>query len=61
VVTSDAHALDEIGRDDAVRPILERTGFPESLIVNRTARHAFGFIDRRRAVKRQVLASIKSE
>jgi len=54
-VCSDAHALNEIGGDGAVRPLLDEAGFPESLIVNRTADAAFAWIDRRRR-KRQASA-----
>jgi putative hydrolase len=50
-VNSDAHALKEIGCDEAVRPLLAKTGFPEELIVNRNAKSAFAFIEERRAVK----------
>jgi histidinol phosphatase-like PHP family hydrolase len=47
-VCSDAHALNEIGCDEAVRPLLASAGFPESLVVNRDAATAFAWVDARR-------------
>ncbi len=52
VVNSDAHTLNEIGCDDAIRPIMAAARFPEELVVNRNAQEAFAFIERRRALKR---------
>jgi putative hydrolase len=54
-VNSDAHALKEIGCDDAVRPLLAKKGFPEELIVNRDAKSAFAFLEERREVKRRFI------
>ncbi|MBD3239133.1 MAG: PHP domain-containing protein [Chitinivibrionales bacterium] len=51
VVCSDAHALNEVGNDEAVRPLLQRLSFPEELIVNRTAESAFAWIESRRGTK----------
>lgn len=56
-VNSDAHALNEIGCDESVRPLLERVGFPETLIVNRNAESAFAFIEERRAVKMDYISN----
>jgi putative hydrolase len=53
VVSSDAHALDEVGRDDLVRPLLEKARFPVDLIVNRDAEAAFRFVEGNRR-KRQM-------
>jgi putative hydrolase len=47
-VCSDAHALNEIGCDEAVRPLLASAGFPEALIVNRDAATAFAWVEARR-------------
>ena len=52
VVNSDAHTLNEVGCDDAIRPLLEAARFPAELIVNRTPEEAFAFIERRRPFKR---------
>lgn len=52
VVSSDAHALGEIGCDDAVLPLLEREKFPAGLVVNADAARAFAFVDERRDRKR---------
>jgi len=52
-VDSDTHALLELGNDDAVRPLLEQAGFPDSHIVNRDSDSAARFIAGRRALKRE--------
>jgi putative hydrolase len=52
-VCSDTHAINELGRDDAVRPLLARERFPESLLVNGSERRAYAFIDERREHKRR--------
>ncbi|MBD3318063.1 MAG: PHP domain-containing protein [Chitinivibrionales bacterium] len=52
VVCSDAHALNELGRDDAVRPILEELSFPEELEITANADRALAFIESRREAKR---------
>jgi len=52
---SDAHAVNELGLDDAVRPIMERVGFPEDLLVNRDAKSAFEFIASRKDNRRSIL------
>ena len=54
-VNSDAHALGEVGCDEAVRPLLAKKGFPEELIVNRDAKSAFAFLEERREVKRRFI------
>jgi putative hydrolase len=51
-VSSDTHAIHELGDDRAVAPLLQETGFPRELIVNRDAAAAFSFIEERRALKR---------
>jgi putative hydrolase len=51
VVNSDAHTLDEVGRDDAIRGAMRGVGFPEELVVNRTAETALAFLERRRPFK----------
>jgi putative hydrolase len=52
VVSSDAHTINEIGCDDAIRPVMAAAHFPEELILNRNAQEAFAFIERRRSLKR---------
>jgi putative hydrolase len=56
-INSDAHAVHEIGLDDAIRPLIEKTSFPKQLIVNETPRRAFDFIEERRKVKRAFCAN----
>ncbi|MDD5674998.1 MAG: PHP domain-containing protein [Chitinivibrionales bacterium] len=51
IVSSDAHALNEIGGDESVRPIIDSVRFPEELIVNATAERAFTFVEERRKFK----------
>lgn len=50
-VCSDAHTVDEIGVVDSVRPLLEKSGIPESQVVNATSGTAFGFVAARRAAR----------
>jgi putative hydrolase len=50
-VNSDTHALHELGRDEAVRPILDRARFPADRIVNRDLESAAAFIAGRRGLK----------
>ncbi|MGA2508131.1 MAG: hypothetical protein ABSF80_11725 [Chitinispirillaceae bacterium] len=58
-VNSDTHALQELGRDEAVRPLLEKAKFPEELIVNRDVRTAEKFIEVRRGLKRIAIQNKK--
>jgi putative hydrolase len=51
VVNSDAHTLNEVGCDEAVRPLLEQANFPIERIVNATAETAFAFVDERKSRK----------
>jgi len=51
VVSSDAHALNEIGQDGLIRPILESFDFPEALILNRNPEIIYNFIEQRRKHK----------
>jgi putative hydrolase len=51
-VNSDTHALQELGRDDEVRPLLAKAKFPEELIVNRTLETTERFIEGRRGLKK---------
>ncbi|MBD3321994.1 MAG: PHP domain-containing protein [Chitinivibrionales bacterium] len=50
-VCSDSHVVNEIGGDDAVRPLVESAGYPQELIVTRNAASALGFIEERRKNK----------
>ncbi len=47
-ISSDAHTINEVGDDSAVRPLLEKVGFPEHLIVNRTVSSTIDWLHRRR-------------
>lgn len=44
IINSDAHAIEELGLDESVRPLLREVDFPEDLIVNSTADKAFNWI-----------------
>jgi putative hydrolase len=58
-VNSDTHALLELGRDESVRPLLEKAKFPAELIVNRTAEAAEKFIEGRRGLKKAAIQKRK--
>ncbi len=60
-VNSDTHAILELGDDSAVVPLLEKTGFPEELIVNRSIDAALDFAERRRIHKRSSIADVMVE
>lgn len=45
IVNSDAHAIEELGLDESVRPLLDELDFPEDLIVNSTAEKAFEYLE----------------
>jgi hypothetical protein len=51
IVSSDAHALNEIGQDCMIRPILEDLDFPQELILNRDPELVYSFIESRRKNK----------
>jgi len=53
VMCSDAHAVNEVGEDAFVRPLLEEEGFPWELVINRDLETAVDFIERRRERKRR--------
>jgi putative hydrolase len=50
-VSSDTHAIHELGDDSDVAPLLQKVNFTDELIVNRTAAAAFDFIEKRREGK----------
>ncbi len=50
-ICSDAHTVEEVGDDQAVRPLLEASGIPESQVVNHNAQAAMGFVAARRAAR----------
>ncbi len=50
---SDAHALNEVGRDEHARALLQSESFPAHLLVNHTTEQAYAFIEERRARKKR--------
>jgi len=48
---SDTHALNELGRDDFLIPLIEKMEIPEQYLVNNTASKGFQFIEERRKIK----------
>ena len=50
-ITSDMHAIEELGLDSSVQPYLDEIGFPSERVVSSTAARAFAFIEERRALK----------
>lgn len=57
VLCSDAHTVNELGRDDLLRPILKEINFPQDLIINSTPEKAYEFIEKRRRLKIEFLGS----
>ncbi len=53
VVSSDAHALNEVGCDDMIRPLIKKHQIPKKLFVNLDAKRAFKFIEERKKNKRK--------
>ncbi|MBD3420756.1 MAG: PHP domain-containing protein [Chitinivibrionales bacterium] len=53
VVCSDAHAVNEVGDDRAVAPLLQQAEFPEELLITAHAQSVFDFIRERRVSKLQ--------
>lgn len=51
-IGSDAHAIEELGLDDSVRPYLEEVKFPKKLLINSSVEKAFAFIEERRSNKK---------
>jgi putative hydrolase len=54
-VCSDAHAINELGRNEDVLPLLKQAGFPRELVINDIAERAFAFIESRRGRKTAAL------
>jgi len=56
IVSSDAHAINEIGQDGMIRPILNDLDFPQELILNRDPESVYAFIESRRKHKQITVA-----
>ncbi|MBD3345797.1 MAG: PHP domain-containing protein [Chitinivibrionales bacterium] len=52
-VCSDAHAINEVGLDDSVQPLVEAAGYPDELIVTKNAQAGLAFIEERRKNKKK--------
>ena len=52
VVTSDMHAIEELGLDDSVRPFLEQQAFPAERIVSASSKQVWRFLDERSRLKK---------
>jgi putative hydrolase len=52
VITSDMHAIEELGADSAVKPFLIEQDFPIERVVSSSAASAFAFIEERRFNKK---------
>jgi putative hydrolase len=60
-VSSDAHAITEVGDDSYVRGFLEDNEFPEELIVNRSLESTLAFIEQRRQKRIETVESYPVE
>lgn len=56
VISSDAHAIHEIGQDSSVLPLLKEVAFPQELIMNRNAESAFSYLDIRKKRRTQIVS-----
>jgi len=54
-ITSDAHTLSEIGRDESILPVIKKCAFPADLLISRDAKTALAFVEERRSRKNQDL------
>ena len=52
VITSDMHALEELGEDTSVKHFLIESDYPTELVVSSNAETAFSFLEERRANKK---------
>jgi putative hydrolase len=52
VVTSDMHAIEELGLDNSVRPYLEKLNFPLEKVVSSSAKQVWEFLEERRSLKK---------
>jgi len=50
-VASDAHAILELGCDESVSPLLEKTGFPTDLLVTKDAQSVEAFLRERKGLR----------
>jgi putative hydrolase len=57
-VTSDTHAITELGRDDAVLPYLQSCSVPAKQVITREKRSALDFLQSRKALKQQITHNI---
>jgi putative hydrolase len=58
VISSDAHAIREIGLDDSVRPLLMEAKFPRTLIMNRDSASAFSYLEKRKKRREKLIAEL---
>ena len=54
-VSSDAHAITEVGDDSCVRHLLEDADFPEDLFVNRSLKSTMAFLEARQQRRAEML------
>ncbi len=59
-ISSDGHMINELALDNAIRPILEQTDFPDELIVNRTLQSADEFVEQRKKKRAEIKASSRT-
>ncbi len=50
-LASDAHATNELGSDECIRPLLSQSDFPEELIINNSLESACRFVNQRKKIR----------
>ncbi len=53
VLSSDAHVISELGRDEDLKPLIKKMQLPGDLFVNNNVKNAFRFINDRKSIKKK--------
>lgn len=59
-LSSDSHAANEVGSDEAIRPLLQACDFPTELLVNHSLAAAKQFVAERKRVRAEIQARFKT-
>ena len=52
-VSTDAHAINEVGNFDAIGQLLEKTNFPKEKIINRSLESTLSWVEKRKALRQK--------